>query len=153
MSAEFVDIYTDGSCLGNPGCGGWAAILVYKGHEKIISGSEEHSTNNRMELTAVIRALSTLKRDVECNVYIDSAYVMGAYEHNWMRSWKKNNWRNSANKEVANKELWQQLDELCSKFKVKFYKVKGHSGHEYNERCDKLAVEESKKRQASLKNN
>lgn len=150
MCKDFVDIYTDGSCLGNPGCGGWAAILVYKGREKVISGFNRQTTNNRMELTAVIEALKSLKRKIACNIYTDSAYVMGAFEHKWMESWKRNSWKNSANKELANKDLWMELDELYNKFDIKFYKVKGHSNHKYNERCDKLAVEESKKIQASI---
>lgn len=102
-----------------------------------------------MELTAVIEALKAIRRPICCHVYLDSAYVMGGFEHGWLRRWKRNQWKNSAGKPVANQDLWKQLDELVSQRDVKFFKVKGHSGHEYNERCDRLAVAESKKQQGA----
>ncbi|MDO5732694.1 MAG: ribonuclease HI [Eubacteriales bacterium] len=147
---QILDIYTDGSCLGNPGCGGWAAILVYNGHEKVLSGAESMTTNNRMELQAVIEGLAAVKRPVPIRVFSDSAYVISAFNQHWIDAWKRKQWKNSLNKPVANQDLWQRLDTLVSSLDVSFHKVKGHSGHAYNERCDQLAVEESKRRQANL---
>ncbi len=141
---RIVEIYTDGSCSGNPGVGAWAAILVYGSHEKELTGAEEMTTNNRMELTAVIRALEALNRPMSCAVYSDSAYVLGGYCSGWVESWKRKNWLNSAKNPVANQDLWRRLDELVSKHQVSWHKVKGHSGHAYNERCDQLAVSSCK---------
>lgn len=134
-----ITIYTDGACSGNPGPGGWGAILMYKDTKKEISGGKKDTTNNIMELTAVIEALKLLKYPCEVSVYSDSAYVVNAFLQNWIINWKKNNWRTSDKKEVKNKDLWQQLLELTNIHLVKFIKVKGHSDNQYNNRCDELA--------------
>lgn len=135
-----VIIYTDGACSGNPGPGGWGAILMYEDVKKEISGAKENTTNNIMEITAVLEALKLLK--VECNVkiYSDSAYVVNAFNQGWIVNWKKNNWKTSGKDPVKNKELWEELDSLVQKHKVEFIKVKGHSDNEYNNRCDYLAT-------------
>ena len=135
-----VIIYTDGACSGNPGPGGWGAILMYEDVKKEISGAKENTTNNIMEITAVLEALKMLK--VECNVkiYSDSAYVVNAFNQGWIVNWKKNNWKTSGKDPVKNKELWEELDSLVQKHKVEFIKVKGHSDNEYNNRCDYLAT-------------
>lgn len=138
-----VTIYTDGSCSGNPGAGGWGAVLIYNGKEKRISGGENPTTNNRMELTAPISALSALKEPCEVELYSDSAYLVNAFNNGWLNSWQLNGWRTSDKKEVKNADLWQKLLELCKIHKVEFIKVKGHSDNEYNNICDKLAVEET----------
>ena len=143
-----VTIYTDGACSGNPGAGGWGAILKYGEHEKEISGYEGVTTNNRMELTAAIEALKLLNQPCEVELYSDSAYLVNAFNNNWVEKWKKNGWKNAGKEEVKNMELWQQLDELASKHKVTWIKVKGHSDNEYNNRCDKLATDEIKKHRA-----
>lgn len=140
-----VTIYTDGSCSGNPGAGGWGAVLIYNGKEKRISGGENPTTNNRMELTAPISALSALKEPCEVELYSDSAYLVNAFNNGWLNSWQLNGWRTSDKKEVKNADLWQKLLELCKIHKVEFIKVKGHSDNEYNNICDKLAVEETQK--------
>lgn len=140
-----VTIYTDGSCSGNPGTGGWGAVLIYNGKEKRISGGENPTTNNRMELTAPISALSALKEPCEVELYSDSAYLVNAFNNGWLNSWQINGWRTSDKKEVKNADLWQKLLELCKIHKVEFIKVKGHSDNEYNNICDKLAVEETQK--------
>lgn len=140
-----VTIYTDGSCSGNPGAGGWGAVLIYNGKEKRISGGENPTTNNRMELTAPISALSALKEPCEVELYSDSAYLVNAFNNGWLNSWQINGWRTSDKKEVKNADLWQKLLELCKIHKVEFIKVKGHSDNEYNNICDKLAVEETQK--------
>jgi len=134
-----IEIYTDGACLGNPGAGGWGAILRYNKVEKEISGSEAQTTNNRMELTAVISALSALKEACNITLYTDSRYVMDGIEK-WIKDWKQNGWR-TANKKspVKNVELWQKLDELQAKHEIRWVWVKGHAGHPENERCDELA--------------
>ena len=138
---EKILIYTDGACSGNPGPGGWGAILMFNKHKKEISGGDKNTTNNIMEITAVIEALKMLKYpcDYEVEVYSDSAYVVNGYNNGWIYNWKKNNWKNSNKEPVKNKELWMELDELVIKFKPKFIKVKGHSDNEYNNRCDELA--------------
>lgn len=132
-------IYTDGACSGNPGAGGWAAILMHGSHIKRISGAEEETTNNRMELLAVINALALLK--YQCNVilYSDSAYVVNAFNQKWIDIWIHNGWRTSNRKPVQNRDLWVQLLSLTQKHKVKFIKVKGHSDNKYNNECDELA--------------
>lgn len=140
-----VDIYTDGACSGNPGVGGYCAILMYNSKEKIISGSEENTTNNRMELLAVIRGLEALKEACIVNLYSDSSYVINAFNEKWIDSWVANNWKTAGKKAVKNVDLWQRLLELINQHKVNFIKVKGHSDNEYNNRCDKIAVEEYKK--------
>lgn len=140
-----VIIYTDGACSGNPGPGGWAAVLSASGVSKEISGGEALTTNNRMELTAVIKALEALKRPCDVKVYSDSAYIVNAFGQDWISGWIRNGWRNSAKAEVANKDLWQRLVELTKIHQVEFIKVKGHADNELNNRCDKLAVAESAK--------
>ncbi|MBO7452561.1 MAG: ribonuclease HI [Clostridiales bacterium] len=140
-----VDIYTDGACSGNPGPGGWGAILMAGEHKKEISGGEKQTTNNRMELSAVIFALRALKKPCEVNLYSDSAYVINAFQQNWILGWQKNGWRNSAKAPVANVDLWKELIELTKVHKVNFIKVKGHADNEFNNRCDEMAVIESKK--------
>ena len=140
-------LFTDGACLGNPGAGGWAGILCYNSHKKIISGGEPNTTNNRMELTAVIMGLSALTRSVEIKVVTDSRYVMDGTQK-WMANWKKNNWKTAAKKPVKNQDLWLQLDNLCTKHTVNWEWIKGHSGHAENEECDQISQTEAKKIQA-----
>lgn len=137
-----VELYTDGACSGNPGPGGWGAILVFGTHELELSGFEQSTTNNRMELTAVIRGLQALKEPCEVRVTSDSKYVVDSVQKGWVYSWKKNGWKNSAKKTPPNLKLWQQLLELLEMNKVTFNWIRGHAGHPYNERCDKLAVGE-----------
>lgn len=136
---EDVTIYTDGACSGNPGPGGWGAILMYKNTIKEISGGNPNTTNNIMELTAVIEALKMLKFPCKVNLYSDSAYVVNAFLQNWILGWQKNNWKTSDKREVKNKELWQELLSLTHTHNVTFIKVKGHSDNEFNNRCDELA--------------
>lgn len=136
---EKVTIYTDGACSGNPGPGGWGAILMYKDTKKEISGGQMNTTNNIMEITAVIEALKLLKYECDVEVYSDSAYVVNAFKQKWIQNWKKNNWRTSSKEPVKNRELWEELSELVDKHNVTFIKVKGHSDNEYNNRCDELA--------------
>ena len=135
-----VDIYTDGACRGNPGKGGWGAILVYQGREKELSGGDANTTNNRMEMSAVIAALSALKEPCRVKLTTDSQYVVNAIEKGWLESWKKNNWRKSDKGAVLNVDLWMQMDQLLTKHEVTFVWVKGHNGHPFNERCDALAT-------------
>ena len=140
-----VILYTDGACSGNPGPGGYAAILIYNGVEKEISGGEKNTTNNKMEMMAVIKGLEMLKEQCEVSVYSDSAYVVNSIEKGWVYSWKKNNWKKADKKEVKNIELWEKLLSLMNIHKVTFLKVKGHSDDELNNRCDRLAVLEREK--------
>lgn len=135
-----VTIYTDGACSGNPGPGGYGAILIYNGKEKEISGGEENTTNNKMEMMGVIKALELLKEKCDVDVYSDSAYVVNSINNKWVYSWKKNNWIKSDKSKAKNIDLWEKLLELISFHNVKFIKVKGHADNEYNNRCDKLAV-------------
>ena len=136
---EEVIIYTDGACSGNPGPGGWGSILMYKGNKKEISGGKEDTTNNVMELTAVIEGLKLLKFPCKVKLYSDSAYVVNAFIQKWIYGWIKNGWQNSSKEPVKNKELWQELYDLTKVHEVEFIKVKGHSDNEYNNRCDELA--------------
>lgn len=136
---EEVVIYTDGACSGNPGPGGWGSILMYKGNKKEISGGKEDTTNNVMELTAVIEGLKLLKFPCKVKLYSDSAYVVNAFIQKWIYGWLKNGWVNSNKEPVKNKELWQELYDLTKIHEVEFIKVKGHSDNEYNNRCDELA--------------
>lgn len=136
---EEVTIYTDGACSGNPGPGGWGAILMYKENKKEISGGKKDTTNNVMELTAVIEGLKLLKYPCKVDVYSDSAYVVNAFLQNWIIGWQKKNWKTADKKDVKNKELWQELIALTKIHDVTFHKVKGHSDNEYNNRCDELA--------------
>lgn len=140
-------IYTDGACSGNPGCGGWGAVLVYGKAEKELCGSDKDTTNNRMELTAVIKALEALKEPCEAEITSDSKYVCDAVNNGWVYSWQKNGWRKADKKPALNVDLWQRLLELLKVHKTTFIWVKGHNGHPYNERCDRLAVEQYKKLQ------
>ena len=136
---EKVTIYTDGACSGNPGPGGWGAILMYQGNKKEISGGKKNTTNNEMELTAVIEALKMLKFPCQVDLYSDSAYVVNAFLQNWIGNWVKNNWKTSSKEPVKNQGLWKELYELTKTHQVKFIKVKGHSDNEFNNRCDELA--------------
>lgn len=138
---EEVIIYTDGACSGNPGPGGWAAILMYQDKKREISGAQKQTTNNIMEITAVIEGLKLLKFPCTVKVYSDSAYVVNCFKQGWITSWVKNGWKNASKEPVKNKELWQQLYQLVQTHKVEFVKVKGHSDNEYNNRCDEMARE------------
>lgn len=136
-----VILYTDGACSGNPGIGGWGAVLMFKGVEKRISGAEPSTTNNRMEMTAVIEGLKSLKEPCEVEVYSDSAYTVNAFENGWIYGWEKNGFKKADNKPVLNTDLWQVLLQLTRVHKVRFIKVKGHADNEYNNICDKLATD------------
>ena len=138
-----VTIYTDGACSGNPGPGGWAAILSYKGREKELSGGEPDTTNNRMELTAVIRALALLKEPCAVTVYTDSQYISRAITEGWLEKWKAAGFSKKGG--LKNAEMWRQLDGLLQAHRVTFQWVKGHADNEYNNRCDALAVMEREK--------
>lgn len=145
-----VKLYTDGACSGNPGVGGWGAILIYGEHEKSFSAAEDLTTNNRMEISAVIEGLSKLKEPCEVEVYSDSAYVVNAMQKGWISDWEKNGWKKADGKQVLNVELWQKLSSLCQIHRVTFIKVKGHADNEYNNACDKLATDAIKKFKESL---
>ena len=138
-----VIIYTDGACKGNPGPGGWGSILMMGENRKEISGGSANTTNNIMELTAVIEALKMLKRPCKVNIYSDSAYVVNAFVQKWIYGWMKKGWKTAGNEPVKNKELWQELYELTKIHDVTFNKVKGHADNEFNNRCDELARMES----------
>ena len=137
---KHIDIFTDGACSGNPGQGGWGAVLRYHGTEKELSGGEPETTNNRMELTAVIEALSALKEPCAVTLTSDSKYVIDAVTKGWVYSWQKNGWRKADKKPALNVDLWEKLLPLLDKHRVTFVWVKGHDGHPENERCDRLAV-------------
>lgn len=132
-------VYTDGSCLGNPGPGGWAALLRFGGHEKELSGGFSGTTNNRMEITAVLEALAALNQPCRVVLYTDSQYVRKAVEEKWLENWQRNGWRTSAKKPVKNQDLWQRLLPLLARHAVRFHWLRGHSGHPENERCDAAA--------------
>lgn len=134
-----VTIYTDGACSGNPGPGGWGAILMYNDVKKEISGGEKNTTNNQMELTAAIEALKQLKVPCEVVLYSDSAYLINCFTNNWLEGWKKKKWVNSKREPVKNRELWEELDRLSGIHSITWIKVKGHADNEYNNRCDELA--------------
>jgi ribonuclease HI len=140
-----VTIYTDGACSGNPGPGGWAAILIAGNFKKELSGGEAQTTNNRMELAGVINGLRALKRPCKVTIYSDSAYIVNAFNQKWLAKWMTNGWKNSAKAEVANADLWKELAVLTATHQVTFSKVKGHADDELNNRCDELAVAESRK--------
>ena len=140
-----VTIYTDGACSGNPGPGGWGAILIYGTHKRELSGGEPDTTNNRMELTAVIRALSLLKEPCAVDLWSDSKYVIDGLEKGWARGWKKRGWVKSDKKPALNPDLWDRLLELEEIHTLRCHWVKGHAENEYNNRCDELAVMESQK--------
>ncbi len=135
-----IEIFTDGACSGNPGPGGYGTILRYKDNEKEFSGGEPQTTNNRMELTAVITGLSALKEPCEVDLYSDSKYIIDAVTKGWAKKWQANNWVKSDKKKALNIDLWEKLLALLDKHKVNFIWVKGHAGHPENERCDSLAV-------------
>ena len=134
-----VIIYTDGACSGNPGPGGWGTILMYENTKKEISGGKKDTTNNVMEITAVIEGLKLLKYPCTVEIYSDSAYVVNAFNQHWIANWRKNGWKNSKKEDVKNRELWEELESLMKPHEVSFIKVKGHSDNEYNNRCDELA--------------
>ncbi len=137
---EIVEIHTDGACSGNPGPGGWAAILAWKGRRKELSGAEPETTNNRMELLAAIRALEALRRPMRVRIYTDSEYLRRGMTE-WLEGWKRRGWRTSARKPVKNRDLWERLDELCRRHRVEWRWLKGHAGDPLNERADRLARE------------
>jgi ribonuclease HI len=136
--ADVVHIYSDGACKGNPGAGGWGALLISGGHRKEICGGEPNTTNNRMEMLAVIRALEMLKRPSTVQVHTDSQYVQKGVSE-WLPGWKKRGWRTAAGKPVKNQDLWQELDDLSQKHHIEWNWVRGHAGHPENERADALA--------------
>ena len=142
---KFVEIFTDGACSGNPGPGGYGVILRYNGHIKELSGGDSATTNNRMELTAIIRALDALKEPCKVTLTTDSQYVVNSVEKKWLYNWEKKNWIRAKNDPVPNTDLWKQLIPLLEKHEVKFVWVRGHNGHPENERCDELAVIERDK--------
>lgn len=146
-----VSIYTDGACSGNPGPGGWGSVMLYGNHRRELSGGERETTNNRMEIMAVIRSLETLKRPCEVDLFTDSVYVMKGITE-WIENWKSRGWRTAARKPVKNVDLWQALDEAIARHNVRWHWVKGHSGVAENERADELArkaIPAKKKRKAS----
>lgn len=138
-SNSIVRLYTDGACSGNPGPGGWGVVMRWKGVEKELSGHEDETTNNRMEITAVIRGLEALKKPCRVEVYTDSQYVQKGVSE-WLDGWKRRGWKTADKKPVKNQDLWQELDELTAKHEVTFHWVRGHAGHPENERADKLAT-------------
>lgn len=142
-----VVIYTDGACSGNPGPGGWGAVLQYGASMKELSGYEAETTNNRMELLAAIMALAALKEPCEVDLYSDSAYLVNAWKKGWLAGWQKNGWQTAQKKPVENQDLWQRLLQLTARHKVTWHKVKGHADNRWNNRCDELAVAEVKRRQ------
>lgn len=135
-----VDLYTDGACSGNPGPGGWGVVLIYKGLKKEMSGGEENTTNNRMELSAAIEGLSALKEPCIVNLYSDSKYLIDGMTKGWARSWRQKGWKKSDGKLALNVELWEKVLELDDYHKINYNWVKGHAGNPNNERCDELAV-------------
>ncbi len=144
-NVKTVTIYTDGACSGNPGPGGWGAVLMYGRHKKELSGGEAQTTNNRMELTAVIRALEQLREPCAVELYSDSKYIIDALTLGWAESWKAKGWRKADKKPALNPDLWERLLELCRTHTVTCHWVKGHAENEYNNRCDEMAVAESMK--------
>lgn len=142
---KLVRLYTDGACSGNPGPGGWAAILKFGPHQKEISGNMSHTTNNRMELFAVISGLGALKQSCTVEVYSDSTYVVNAFNQNWIESWQKRGWKTADNKQVENQDLWRLLLITMRKHDVSFHKVPSHQDHAENNRCDELAKLEAQK--------
>jgi ribonuclease HI len=137
---EKIIIYTDGSCLGNPGKGGWGAVMIYKDREKKISGSEKETTNNRMEIKAVSESLKNVKKSVKIEIYTDSKYVQNGIT-SWIFNWKKNGWKTANKKPVKNVDLWQELDSVAQKHQISWHWVKGHAGNKYNDIADCLARE------------
>lgn len=144
-SLKKIQIYTDGACSGNPGEGGWGAVLIYGGKERELSGYDVVTTNNKMELQAAIEALRCLKEPCEIELFSDSAYLINGFNKQWLDKWKMNGWINSSKEEVKNIEHWKELDKLNKIHSITWIKVKGHSDNEFNNRCDKLATGEIKK--------
>ncbi|MDH7478667.1 MAG: ribonuclease HI [Syntrophomonadaceae bacterium] len=142
-----VEIYTDGACSGNPGPGGWGVILMHRGREREISGSDEYSTNQRMELQAAIEGLKALRFPCRVKLYSDSAYLVNAFQEKWIDRWQRNGWLNYRKEPIENQDLWKQLLELAQKHQVEWIKVEGHTDNPYNNRCDQLAREAIRKRQ------
>lgn len=140
-----IEMFTDGACSGNPGPGGWGTILRYNGTEKELSGGNSDTTNNRMEMMAVISGLKALKEPCEVDLFTDSKYVCDSVTKGWVYSWKKNNWRKADKKPALNVDLWEEMLQLLDKHNVTFHWLKGHNGHPENERCDKLAVMQAEK--------
>ncbi|HJC72103.1 MAG TPA: ribonuclease HI [Candidatus Ruthenibacterium merdavium] len=138
-----VNVYTDGACSGNPGPGGWGAILEYKGTRKELSGGEAQTTNNRMEMTAVLRALEALKEPCRVVLCSDSKYVIDALSKGWAKKWRANGWKRGDKKPALNPDLWEQLLNACERHEIEYQWIKGHAGHPENERCDELAVEQA----------
>ena len=134
-----VTIYTDGACSGNPGPGGWACVLIYNNNEKKLSGGKLNTTNNEMEISAVINGLKALKEPCNVDIYSDSAYVVNSFKNGWIENWKQNGWITSTKQNVKNKELWEDLYSLTKVHNVTFHKVKGHADNKYNNICDELA--------------
>ena len=145
MSMKKITLYTDGACSGNPGPGGWAAILLYNGHSKELSGGFRKTTNNRMELLGVINGLEALKEPCQVSVISDSRYIVDAMTKGWARRWEANRWMRNKTEKALNPDLWTRLLDHCDKHTVTFTWTKGHAGHRYNERCDELAVAASMK--------
>ena len=139
MAEKVITIYTDGACSGNPGPGGWGALLMWNGHEKELCGGEAETTNNRMEMMAVIEALGALKGRSKVELYTDSKYVMQGITE-WMAGWKARGWKTAGKKPVKNQDLWERIDSLINEHNVSFFWVKGHAGHPENERADALAT-------------
>jgi ribonuclease HI len=140
--AEVVELWTDGACSGNPGPGGWGAILIWNGHERELSGGEADTTNNRMELMSVIMGLAAITRPMDVIINTDSAYVEQAFSKGWLEQWQRNGWRTAAKQAVKNQDLWQRLAEEAARHTVSFQRVRGHTGVEMNERADQLAAAE-----------
>ncbi len=144
MPKKHITIYTDGSCSGNPGPGGWAALLIYSGSERVITGAEKLTTNNRMELAAVVESLRVLKEPCNVRVFTDSAYIANAFNDNWIDAWIGRGWKTASKKPVKNQDLWKDMLSLMEKHEVEFVKVEGHADDELNNRVDGLAVEAMK---------
>lgn len=139
MRRKKVTIYTDGACSGNPGPGGWGVVLMYRQNRKELNGGEAYTTNNRMEITAVIKGLEALREPCDVDVYTDSAYVCNAFQNQWLDRWLMNGWKTSQKKDVENRNLWEQLLKLTQTHNMSIHKVKGHADNEFNNRCDELA--------------
>lgn len=144
-SKNEVIVFTDGACSGNPGPGGWGALLQWNGQEKTLSGSERHTTNNRMEMRAVIEALNALKRPCRVKIHSDSALIINTFKQNWINAWIRRGWKKSNKKPVENQDLWKEMLAAMERHDVTWIKVKGHADNERNNRVDRLAVEASKK--------
>lgn len=144
MSEPVVEIYTDGACSGNPGPGGWGAVLLFNGDRKEIAGGEPQTTNNRMEMTAVSEALNALKRPCHVRLYSDSALIINAFTQGWIENWQRRGWRKADKQPVENRDLWESILDAMTPHRIEWIKVKGHAGIEENERADQLAVEASR---------